>query len=156
MAGDGTVTYLLSRSVSEDSLSWEADSVWTVRKTAHQVVMSENNTAFVKLTFPVRAGNTWDGNAANTMAPQSWFYQETEPFVLPDQIAEGEEVIRVVIEDIPENLVNRDERSEIYVRGTGLVEKDYITLRFDSESGNIGEISSGHILSQRLIGYEEK
>lgn len=153
---DGTVTYLIARAVSNDTVTWESDSVWSVRKSADQVVVTENNVAFVKLTFPVKAGNFWDGNAANVRSIHTWRFEETGPFELLGSIVDGEEAIRVVMEDIPENIVNRDERSEVYVKGIGLVEKNYITLNFETQTGSVGQISNGRILMQRLTGYEEE
>lgn len=151
----GDITYVLMRYTSEDAVfTKEADSVWTVRKTENQIILSENNVPFVKLTFPVRAGATWNGNASSTRPVQNYYYEEITDLTVLDSPVDRANAIRVVIEDIPENLVNQDERSEIYVRGIGLVEKNYITLRFDSGSGNIGEVLDGRMLSQRLIGYE--
>lgn len=157
-AGDGLVTYLINRFKSPDSLSWKLDSVWTARRSEVVAVINENDVPFCKLVFPIKEGRTWDGNAFNVMDEQEYRFEQLSGYAIGSKTLESDKVIRVVIEDIPENLVNQDERYEVYGRGIGLLEKNYIQLSFctlncEEKGFSIGAIEKGRILSQKLIKY---
>ncbi len=145
------VTYMLLRD-RRTALSdpWVSDSLWTVTLTPNFVSVNENNIALMKLTFPVSAGRVWNGNGLNTRA---W---ATYRYMLPDTVSIDSIALtnhmRVVISDVEQNIVNRDERSELYVKGVGLVRKDYLTLGFcTSNCDQFGQIQSGRFLRQVLI-----
>lgn len=144
-------TYLIRRDKRDDpSLEWKSDSVWTVTRTQNFLSVSENSIPFIKLTFPVKDGKEWDGNSLNAKGNVGYYYQPIGGIII-DTLAQNDH-IRVVIEDIPQNLVNRDERSEVYARGIGLVQKDYVSLQFCTVDCNeIGEIEGGRSLQQILI-----
>ncbi len=144
-------TYLIrrdKRDMAQDE--WESDSVWTVSRTENFLSVSENNIPFMKLTFPVTTGRQWDGNSLNSLSELTYYYTSLAAPLI-DSIA-VEDHIRVIIEDIEPNVVNQDERSEVYVKGVGLVQKDYLSLNFCTVDCNeIGEIQSGRFLNQVLI-----
>lgn len=150
-------TYLLTREKQDvQSAEWKVDSVWSFSLTENYLRVTENNTPFMKLTFPVRLTNEWDGNALNTRSPLTYYYQPVEEAVV-DSIA-IEDHIRLIIEDREETIVGVDLRSEIYVRNIGLVEKNYLTLNYCTEencggAGN-GIILSGRLLNQKLIDIQ--
>lgn len=145
------VTYLLRRDKRDNSsMEWEADSVWTVTKTANFLAINENNIPFIKLTFPVRNNGEWDGNSLNSRSELIYYYQPLATSII-DSI-DATDHIRVIIEDIPQNIVNQDLRSEVYARGVGLVIKDYLTLNYCTAGcSDLGEIESGRSLKQTLI-----
>ena len=130
---------------------WVADSVWVATFTDTFLSVTENNVPFVKLSFPVREGTEWNGNSLNTRSDITYYYQPVESPLI-DTVSTGDH-IRLIIEDIPRNFVTHDERSEVYVRGIGLVQKDYITLNFcTADCGQeLGEIEGGRVLMQNLI-----
>ena len=147
------VNYLLRREVRASSDDeWESDSVWTVTRTSSYLSITENNIPFIKLTFPVREGREWDGNSLNTKSALTYYYQQvTSPLI--DSI-NNERHIRLIIEDIEENVTGVDLRSEVYVEGIGLVEKDYLsqTKCTASDCGaDFGEVIGGRSLKQTLI-----
>lgn len=157
VSGDGSIRYLLSRYKSQDTLTWVLDSVWTVQRHKESLVVTENNLPLVKLVFPVLSGKTWNGNALNIYDSDSYFYADEPGRTVAGQDVAVSDIIRVVLEDIPENLVKQDERSEVYARGVGLVEKDYYSLNFCSVNcEELGEIQSGRILKQNLIAYGQE
>lgn len=153
MSGDGTVKYLVERFKSTDSIDWKLDSVWTLQRFKEIMIVTENNIPYAKLAFPVIVGKRWDGNAFNSQPEKMYYYQAlSETAHL--QSTGASEFIEVIIEDIEENIVNQDERRETYAKGIGLVEKDYVTFQFCSANcGELGEIQSGRILKQNLVGY---
>lgn len=148
IAPSGEVRYFLERYRGEDSLNMKLDSIWTVQKFQNSLVVTENNLSIVKLTFPVELGKSWNGNAYNSKDERLFYYENGTDL----------DEVKVVISDIPQNLVNQDERYEVYQRGVGLVRKNHITLSFCSVncSSELGEIQSGRILKQQLISYGKR
>ncbi|MEQ9403841.1 MAG: hypothetical protein RIM99_09665 [Cyclobacteriaceae bacterium] len=144
-------SYLIRRDKRENATeTWDSDSVWMVTKTSNFLSISENNIPFIKLVFPVKVGQTWDGNSLNSRDATTYYYQNVEEAII-DSVSTSNHV-RLIIEDIPRNVVNQDERSEIYARGVGLVEKSYLTLNFCTVNcGQLNEIEGGRFLHQVLI-----
>ncbi len=152
-------TYLLRRDIRSDAMSsWESDSVWTLARTSTYLSITENNIPFIKLTFPVTDGRNWNGNSLNTRSELTYYYQSMDNPLI-DSIG-LQDHIRLIIEDIEENVTGVDLRSEVYIRGIGLVEKDYLTQKKCTSSdcgSDLGEVIAGRSLKQTLIeiGNEE-
>lgn len=144
-------SYLIRRDKRNDATEeWASDSVWTATLTANYLAISENSIPFMKLTFPVRLGREWDGNSLNSKSEITYYYQPATE-AIADSIALDDH-IRLIVEDIEPNIVSQDERSEVYARGIGLVEKNYLTLQFcTADCNEIGEIEAGRFLRQTLI-----
>lgn len=155
VSSSGEITYILQREKRNTANDpWRVDSLWSVRKTDRLLVITENNVPLVKLTFPAKEGAEWDGNAFNTHGYQEYYYEGVETEKLKSE-AYSNDLIKVVIADEPQNLVRRDERYEVYEKGVGLLEKNYITLEYctkDCESTE--QIISGRILYQYLISND--
>lgn len=144
------ITYLIRRDKRNNAQEqWTSDSVWTATRTENYLAISENNVPFMKLTFPIESGREWDGNSLNTKSEIIYYYTGTTEQLI-DSISLDNH-IRLIIEDIEPNIVNQDERSEVYVRDIGLVQKHYMTLKFCTVDCNeIGEIEGGRFLNQVL------
>lgn len=150
LSGDQT-KYLIRRDKRDTALEdWETDSVWSVTQTSNYLSVTENNVPFMKLTFPVQLGREWNGNSLNTRFETTYYYEELFEALI-DTITVADH-IRLIIEDVAQNIVSQDERSEVYARGIGLVQKDYLTLQFCTVNcGELGEIQGGRFLSQVLV-----
>ncbi|WP_370086987.1 hypothetical protein [Ekhidna sp.] len=155
---DQTV-YLLRRDIrADDTAPWKSDSVWSVTSTSNYLSISENNIPYIKLTFPVKEGRDWDANSLNSKDPSTSYYQSMSNSIIDSVGTESH--MRVIIEDIEENVTGVDLRSEVYARGIGLVEKDYLVQKKCTSSdcgGDLGEVIAGRSLKQVLIeiGNEE-
>lgn len=153
------ITYLLRRDIRSDAMSnWESDSVWSVTRTSNYLSITENNIPLIKLTFPVTTGREWDGNSLNTRSSLTYYYQLIDSQIIDSLNADKH--IRMIIEDVEENVTGVDLRSEVYVDGIGLVEKDYLTQKKCTSSdcgADLGEVIGGRSLKQTLIeiGNEE-
>ncbi|MGB3466087.1 MAG: hypothetical protein WBA74_12490 [Cyclobacteriaceae bacterium] len=145
-------TYIFERSVrSTSSDPWEIDSVWTTRITTGEAIQVENNVPIVKIQFPVVSDRTWDSNLFNTR--DQAFYTSV---LVPSDTLE-DEVLKVIVADIPENIVLKDQRSEFYAKNIGLISRDFETLNFcTSGCEEVMEIESGRVLKQNLIDYGVK
>lgn len=152
-------TFLIRRDTRLNAMdSWKSDSIWSVSRTSSYLAITENNIPFIKLTFPVTVGREWDGNSLNSRSSLTYYYQAIQNQIIDS--LETDKHIRVIIEDIEENVTGVDLRSEIYVEGIGLVEKDYLTQTKCTSSdcgADLGEVIGGRSLKQTLIevGNEE-
>lgn len=148
-------TFILHRLSREDETTeWALDSVWTTRRTSTLAVVVENNVSIIKLVFPVASDKEWDGNSLNSR--ESEIFQITDlnlPLTLGDTTYN--ETLTVVQSDIEDNLITQDQREETFVRGIGLVQKDFVTLNFCSRDDCLGQgiIESGQILRYNLIEH---
>lgn len=154
IVSEDQTTYLIQRDKRDtNGDTWAIDSVWTVSKTENYLAVNENNVIYTKLTFPIMDGRAWDGNSLNARSELTYYFQSLSTSLV-DSIG-AEDHIRLVIEDIPVNIVSQDERSEVYIKGIGLYSKNYITLKFcNTDDCEIGEITSGRYLQQTLIAIE--
>lgn len=147
------VTYLIRRDKRVDEAKeWVVDSLWTLFKSTTFLAITENNIPLMKLTFPVKAGRSWDGNRLNNRDTLNYYYQSLSSSVI-DTI-EASDHIQVIIKNDPQTSKGIDRRSEVYVRGIGLVSKDYLTqINCTSTScgANLGKVQRGRSLSQVLI-----
>lgn len=157
-SADGTIKYFINRFVSTDKEQWELDSVWSVYRYQQSVVVTENNVSFIKLTFPVEIGANWNGNASNTYSDAEYFYESGDSFSLSDTAFSAENSVKLVISEVPENLTGKDFRYETYIRGIGLVQKDYEVFEYCTATscGEIGSVKRGRILKQDLIDYGQE
>lgn len=158
VAEDGTVRYFINRFTSSDQEEWLLDSVWSVYRYQQALILTENNIPYIKLTFPVEKGISWDGNAVNTLQESAYSYESADSYSLGDTIFSIQSNILVVISEIPENLTGRDFRYETYIRGIGLAVKDYEVFEYCTATscGEIGSVKKGRILKQNLIAYGQE
>lgn len=148
--GENT-TYLLTVERREDALDiWESIEIISVVKSNQSVRITRNNQSIINLSFPIRIGREWDGNGNNLELEQFYRYEEADEASL---FSDAEHV-QVVISELPPNIVEQDERFEVYARGIGLVERDYTQIQFCQQGCNSeNERENGVILFQRLIEY---
>jgi len=147
------ITYLLRREVRlSETDEWESDSIYTVIPTENYLAITENNVPFMKLTFPVKEGKAWNGNSLNGREAITYYYQAVDSLYIDSLNLDDH--IRLVIEDIEENITGVDLRSEVYVRGIGLVAKEYLTQKKCTASdcgSDLGKVIAGRSLQQTLI-----
>ncbi len=134
--GTDTTRYRILRQWRRaDDDTWRTDAVWWASRTALKAVQTENNLSFVKLVFPLKVGEKWDGNAGFPAA-------ETEVQIGDEHVAFykawayrveriGQEVISPfglletadVVEADFETLIELRQSTAKYARGIGLVER---------------------------------
>ncbi len=160
VSSSGEVTYLISRQLWEATTQqWQTDSIWSVRKNSRFVVVTENGRAFIKLVFPAVIGETWDGNAFNNQGFKSFNYEDVGVDEIESSLVGQDTIqsIKTVLSDLVSPIVGTDQRSEIYVNGVGLVQKDLYVINLCTDNtkcpDNFGDTLSGIFLSQVLIDY---
>jgi hypothetical protein len=108
------------------------------------------------MVFPVENGTSWDGNIFNSSGERLFTYDLN---VAPITIGSDEftDLVKVIQSDIPENIVNQDQRFEIYATGIGLVGKNGIMLTFCTvDCPDQKTIIAGRFIDQRLKSYGQE
>lgn len=127
---------------------WKVDSLWTARITTREAIQIENNVPILKIQFPVEGNKSWDSNLFNTKDETIFSSLLVDSDTLENQ------VLKVLIADIPENIVLKDQRSEYYSKGIGLIKRDFVTLNFCTVNCERAmQVESGRVLNQNLINY---
>ena len=160
VTSSGEVTYLISRQLwQEAEEEWQTNTIWQVRKNAQSAVVTEDGVSFVKLVFPVAIGKEWNGHAFNNIGSRVFRYEAVEDREILSMLLDQDTslVVKTVLSDQVSAIVGTDQRSEIYVNGIGLVQKDLFVIELCTESSrcpdNFGDTLSGIFLSQVLIDY---
>lgn len=145
----GDTIYRIERFYKYDSSdNWSLDSVWTTSRTPDLARRTENQVPYIKLSFPVEQGKTWDGNRANTRPSDEYRIDSLEyPFQLDDTTFNN---TLTVVQGDQVDLISTDLRWEVYAKGLGLVYKFNKVLEHQNLSQ---QDTTGLILKQKLIDY---
>lgn len=133
------ITYVIYRSKRSDaSQPWQAVDTWSARKDNEGVVIMEGNTPFVKLAFPVQTGIRWDGNAMNSLGVDEYELTDVgQP--LEVRGTTFEKTATVEQERNGDPVVFRDERSETYASGVGLILRKVTQLHYCTDEACLGQ-----------------
>ncbi|MBK9013791.1 MAG: hypothetical protein IPM82_06715 [Saprospiraceae bacterium] len=114
-----------------DSLSWGIKKVLTASIQDNQAIRMEDNLRFIKLTFPVKKGNSWNGNvhfdeglivtvAGETLEMfKGWSYR-TQQVNEPATVGGFQFDETTTVEEADnENLIELRKSSAIYAKGIG-------------------------------------
>ena len=137
---------------ANSSESWESIKSVYLYQTNHILEYRDDNISKVAMSYPVRVGRTWDGNALNNDPEQLYRYD------LGSNNGFEVDQIKVILRNLPPNIVEQDQRYEIYGKGIGLIERKFNSIEF-CQSGCDGEINvpeNGVILTQVLVEYGEE
>jgi hypothetical protein len=159
-----TLSYKIVRSIRPDEFSpWVEDSVMVVTKTENNVLLLKDNTKYVKLVFPVKNGKSWAGDAFNTHVTGSdekepyTFTLVGEPYTASGQVYDK---TATVIQGTPtKNLIQLDDRKEVYAEGVGLVYRLMNRVIYCNDSGTadcefgVDYKLQGHERHEELIAH---
>ncbi|GGG00174.1 hypothetical protein [Pontibacter amylolyticus] len=164
----GQLVYKVIRSKRPNATAaWLDDSVMTVAKSPTMVMLTKDNTKYVKLVFPVKERNEWVGDLYNTnyasperdgkVRDKKDVYQYEDvgtPYQLDGQGFNN--TVRVV-QSNEADLKRVDERFEVYAEGIGLVHRLFSRITSDCNQTICDEssykITSGHEREEILIEH---
>lgn len=129
----GQTTYRLMRyRRTDESQSWQADSVWAVRLINNEAIRSENGLDFVMLLFPVGSQLHWNGNGRNGREPDEYRTRNAGQtyHVLDKQF---DKTVTVVAGN-DSTLIAQDKRLDVFARQVGLVYRERTHLQFCTTS----------------------
>ncbi len=114
--------------------NWQTNTVWWIIKEDNRIIQTEENLKFIKLTFPVKLGTTWDGNAffdnrttVKIASENMEFFKEWDYQV----VGKGNRVVSnesfddvfIVQEADFETSIELRKSAAVYARGVGLIER---------------------------------
>lgn len=165
----GQEVYKIVRSKRPDAnAAWLDDSVMTVVKTSTMVLLTKDNTKYVKLVFPVKNGlefvgdlyNSWQvaGGSVNKIRNNKEVYtfeSVGESYLLNDQ---NYPVTAKVLQNFRSLGTIHDDRFEVYAEGIGLVHRVSDRLNYEDCQGGVGcvdgfKIKNGHEREEILIEH---
>lgn len=131
--------------------SWSSYRFDRVRKTVHFLEIQSDNEPLAVLNFPVQEGRSWDANVLNgdTLVATRRYESLSGSDFRFNNLAHH---IKVVIADLPVNIVERDDRIEIYSEQIGLVKRSFFQYTFCLENcSGENEIADGFSLDLQLL-----
>ncbi len=155
-AANGYFTYVIQRSARPSTdQPWIPAETWSALFNEREAIVQEGNISFVKLALPLSADRSWDGNRYNAYGEEMY---TVGLFAQPLRIGNTNftDAIEVIQKNETDPIVGNDVRTEIYVRGIGLVSRRVETIVYCSNSQScIGQqiIESGVIKEQVLIEH---
>lgn len=151
----GDYIYILHRFTRPDTNSaWQFLNTWSARRYAGYALVTEGNTTYAKIAFPIYVNRTWNGNLFNSLAEDSYRITQQIP---EEELLTGlrvNDVAEVEQENVTSNLTYRDVRKEWYARNVGLVYKFSEVWTYRCGGGTCtGEIENGYSLKQTLTAF---
>ena len=115
-------------------MSWTLKNVWSENRTATSAEKVEENVRYVKLKFPVKEDQKWNGNIQNTLTEWNYSYNffdlsRTVGGIKFDSVLQVDQY-----DDESKNLVERTLYIEKYARNVGLIHKQVIDI--ESQPGS--------------------
>jgi hypothetical protein len=151
----GSFTYVIHRSRrNEENQEWQFVDTWSIRIDDGQAIVSEGNVPFVKLIAPSNVGTSWDGNAYNNEGEDEYTIISSAESIEINGMSFLEPVtVEQEFNDDP--IVYTDLRSEVYVKGVGMVYKETTQLYYcvDESCNNQNIIIDGMVLKQSIKSY---
>jgi hypothetical protein len=134
---------------------WTNEGSALIRKNLLEVVVQEDGMSFVKLSFPLFTGRSWNGNAFNageaeeyTVVSFNESFETTTGLSFP-------RTLRVNHAELDDRIVFRDLRHEVYAEKVGLVTREVIQLEYYTDPARLGKeiVKQGIVRKQTLIEY---
>ncbi len=165
-----TLNYRVVRAIKRyGKTEWVDDSVMVVSKTNNHVILTKDNTKFVKLVFPVKEGKLWLGDAFNNRVVNNLEndpYDRKEPYTYSNV---GQPYVLkattypttvTVIQGTPINHnITLDARKEVYAKGIGRIYRLFNRVVYCNSSScpqGVGFKLNGHERHETLISYGTK
>lgn len=162
----GQTTYLLARSKRSDpAMPWSALETWSARKDQFHAILQEGNTSYVKLSFPLSEGKTWNGNALNDLGgtdkcvDNSFNCENYEATAIAKRYeAPGisyEDSVTIIENNDNDPIVKQDIRKSVYAKSIGLVYREVTILEYCTVGTCLGKqiVENGTILKQTVKDY---
>ena len=147
----GNLIYRIEHFKRPDTNSaWQLTDVWFSQYYQNQAHKVEENIRYIKLVFPVNKGLKWNGNAMNTLEPQTYSIDTLDkPWRIFDSTL-------VVVQQKKETMIDKYFDYERFAKHKGLVEKAYVHISQAAVIPNLPieqRITRGELYKQVLISF---
>lgn len=149
--GAGRTAYRILRSVRNEQDEWQVRDVWTSTKGIGHAEMTEENKRRLKMSFPVRAGRSWDVNVYNADRPLEVSYRDVDRPWTGDALSFERTVM--VQNVLGPNAIERRDLEERYAYGVGLVEKRWEETNTQFNSTTQQFVVRGFRLNMVAVAY---
>jgi len=140
-------TYVIGRYVKQASdTAWKLTGYHRANRSNTTAERLESNVRYVKMSFPVKEGRQWEGNAYNTDVPQTYKYVSANVPRNFGLLRLDSTATVLQIDDVIEGLY-KNYAEETFAAGIGLVSKRIET--FDYQQA----FSSGFKLTYTLVSH---
>ena len=130
---------------ANESSNWQIDSVFFVKNSIDKSIRHEGNNQFIKLTFPLKENQRWDGNLYNNYGKDDYVMKKVnQPYTLHQQVFSNTVVIE---QQNDSSLVDLKKRIEVYAKGIGMIY---------SESSNLAYCNTPACLGKASIDYGKR
>jgi len=136
-----------------DSIPWYLSRVWAFTRTNSAGEKLQENERFLRLTFPMNVGDTWDGNVYNTQGQWTYKYKEVDEHYTIGSFSLDSTCLVEQKNEV--NLINHRTYRERYAKNIGLIEKNVIDVS-DTGFGSVpvlNRIHAGVIYTIKLVDY---
>jgi len=134
----------------DNTVAWALTDVWFATRTSTRLEKIEEDVRFVKMLFPPKRNDRWDGNLYNIHDEEE--YQNVEVHIDGNYGGFAFDSLVVVEQEDRQNLVDTVYKEEVFASGVGLVSKTYRDLFYVWDSvGNQSVLGSEYY--QTVIGY---
>ena len=131
-----------------DTTNWFLKDVWFANVTASKAEKVEENQRYIKLSFPVVAGKTWNGNAYNTFDDWEYEYQNIDKSMVMNGLTFDSTVVVQQFNQL--TLINQIFSKEVYAKNVGMIYKEYTNV--STNPANM-VITNGLKYKMQVIGY---
>ncbi len=138
-----------------DSLPWSLRDVWYQTRSTTKAEKVEENVRFIKLTFPTRNNQKWNGNALNTIGTYTYEYKSVDTKkTVNGNVFDSTLTINQILDS---NLIEKKYQLEIYAKNVGMIYKRFVDVQdkgITIEPGPLSNrIDAGTDFTYRIIEY---
>jgi hypothetical protein len=131
-----------------ESQKWVIESIFIAKKEIDKALKTENNVTYVKISFPMKEGLKWNGNAYNSLGNDSYEMKKVnQAFQTNGQKFDNSVT---VIQQNDSTLVDLKRQIEVYSERIGLIYQEKINVSYCNSSDCLGkgkiDFGTKHIL----------
>lgn len=110
---------------------WSIPRIWTAYKSTERVERMEENTRYISMSFPVKQGDTWNGNALNSKGKWSFEYTQVDKNELINTTTLDSVLTVEQINEV--NCIQRKIYIEKYAKNIGLIYRHTTDIEIKTE-----------------------
>ncbi len=138
-----------------DTLPWSLRDVWYQTRSTTKDEKVEENVRFIRMTFPTRNNQKWNGNALNTIGTYSYEYKSVDTKkTVNGNVFDSTLTVNQILDS---NLIEKKYQVEIYAKNVGMIYKRFVDVQdkgITIEPGPLSNrIDAGTDYTYRIIEY---
>ena len=119
---------IYSDTLSYNQMPWKFRNVWTENRTTSTAEKVEENVRYIKLAFPVKENQTWNGNAQNYNQEMNYYYAFYDQRIKVGGVFYDSALQVIQYDDGGGIFTERQLYTEKYARNVGMIYKQEINV----------------------------